>query len=103
LVYNFDESGFQEWVDAHTGVVIILSDYPEDQIDVPFDRSPRRAIILAGIKANGDCLLPLVIIQPKTIEQELYELGCTPDRYMTMWREAGFITQALFKDRCREV
>jgi hypothetical protein len=93
----------QEWVDAHAAVVIVPSDYPEDEIDVLFDRSSKRATLLASIKANGDYLRPLAIIQRKTMEQELYELGDTPDRCMTVWRETGFITQVLFEDSCLEV
>jgi hypothetical protein len=103
LVYNLDESGFQKKVDAHAAVVIVPSDYPEDETDVPFSRSSKRAMILAGSKANGDCLRPLVIIQRKTIEQELSELGYTPDQCIIVWREVGFITHALFEQWRRDV
>jgi hypothetical protein len=44
-----------------------------------------------------------VIIQWKTTEQKPYELGDAPDRHMVVWRETGFITQALFEQWCRKV
>jgi hypothetical protein len=53
LVYNLDESGFQEWADARMTTVFVSAYYDRDEIEVPFDRSQRRATMLGCIRADG--------------------------------------------------
>jgi hypothetical protein len=71
LVYNLNPSGDLEWVELHSGVVIVASDHPDDEINAPIDRSPERCTALDGNKVNNDCLRPPDINQHKAILQEL--------------------------------
>jgi hypothetical protein len=96
LVINLDETGHQEWVDAHNEMVLVPCDFPHDKVPIPIDRSQKRCTLLAGIAADGTCLAPMVVVPMKTIEEEMYTMGCTPDKVRYVHQENGFITGDLF-------
>ena len=75
FIFNADESGFQDFVDSSEVHVIVPSSYHEETINVPTDRSQKRATMLATIAADGSFLKPLVIMQRKTYENDIMEAG----------------------------
>jgi hypothetical protein len=59
--------------------------------------------MLLCIRSDGKYLKPLIIIERKSIEVELYELGFTPDVCYIRYQENGFITTALFEEWSKDV
>jgi hypothetical protein len=53
--------------------------------------------MLAAVSADGSYLKPMAMIQPKTDETELFELGFTPESVMIIHRERDFIDRVLFE------
>jgi hypothetical protein len=74
FIFNIDESGFQEFVDAHEIQIVVPASFLHDSVTVPVNRSEKRSTMLAAIRADGSYLTPMVIVQPKTYEIELSEL-----------------------------
>jgi hypothetical protein len=97
VIYNLDETGFQTWVDSHNTYCLVPAEYEGDYIDYPVKRNGVRSSLLVCIRSDGKYLKPLIIIQRKSIEIELYELGFTPDVCCIHYQENGFITTALFE------
>jgi hypothetical protein len=80
LLINLDETGHQEWVDAHRELVMVPVEYSEKTILIPVDRSEKRSTLLGAIAVDGTCLKSMVVVPRITIETELYEHGEAPDK-----------------------
>jgi hypothetical protein len=52
--------------------------------------------MLAALSADGSSLKPMIIIQRKTYEIDLFESGFTPDKVLIVHGERGFIDRTLF-------
>jgi hypothetical protein len=100
VIYNVDEVGFDEWVDATRSAVVVPSDYPADTIPFPVRRVNSRASMIACISAAGRALKPVVVLPRKTAECEFFECGFTPDEVSLVWQENGFCTAKLFEEWC---
>jgi hypothetical protein len=96
LVINIDECGYQEWADAHIENVIVPKEHRADTIELPKNRSQRRSTMVAAITADGGTLKPMLIVSRKTIETEIYETGYTPNEFIFVIQENGFIDSDLF-------
>jgi hypothetical protein len=46
LIFNLEESGFQDWADRRVRHVILPASYQGDEIPVPMDRSIKRMSLL---------------------------------------------------------
>jgi hypothetical protein len=103
LVINLDETGHQDWVDANPEKVIVPVSYEHDKFTIPIDRQSKRATLLVAITAAGDALRPLVIVPRQTCEQELYEIGFSPQYTLYAEQENGFVTAELFNYWADEV
>jgi hypothetical protein len=55
------------------------------------------------IAADGTFVKPIAIVPRLWVEQEVYEIGYTPDRVMLEYQENGFISTKLFDKRATEV
>jgi hypothetical protein len=77
FIFNADESGFQDFGDAREVQVIVAVDFDHDSISVPSNRSEKRATMLVAVSADGCSLKPMIIIQRKTYEVDLFESGFT--------------------------
>ena len=96
FIINLDEVGFQDYVDSRRNHVIVPSCYTGDFICIPVNRDTKRATMLGAISADGDRLKHLIIFQRETIEEELIQLGYTPDKFIYCRSEKGYITTELF-------
>jgi hypothetical protein len=96
LVFNLDEAGYQEWADRTDIKVIVPDNFEGDVVEVPYNRADNRSTMLVCISASGTSLPPLIIVQRKTTEQELYDIGYTPDKVGLTHQESGFINTELF-------
>jgi hypothetical protein len=65
FVFNMDEMGHQAWADAHSKVVFVPHDAPE-QVYYPVPRSGKRITLIACIAADGSIVRPCVVIPRKT-------------------------------------
>jgi hypothetical protein len=63
LIFNADESGFQDFVDARELHVIVPAEFESDSVRIPSQRSEKRATMLAAVSVDGSALKPMVIIQ----------------------------------------
>ena len=94
LVINLDESGFDQYSDAHHSAVVVPKTYTSAFYPVP--RNEKHSTFLAAVAANGQALKPLVITQRKTIDQELWMAGYNPDNVAIVHSENGYITASIF-------
>jgi hypothetical protein len=102
MIYNLDESGFADFVDAKKAKVIVPVEFPSDDIPIPVDRSVKRASLLTCISAGGGYLKPLIIVPRKSVETELYNLGFTPNNVMIKSQENGFLNTEIFEEWIEE-
>ena len=75
FVFNVDESGCSEWIDAQAIKVLVPSDFANSSIKIPKDRNSKRVSLVGCIAADGEALKPMLIIPRKTIESELALYG----------------------------
>ncbi|OHT03716.1 hypothetical protein TRFO_06542 [Tritrichomonas foetus] len=95
-VFNIDEVGHQEFVDAHVRRVVVSSNFTGNEINIHVRRNSKRSTMLAGVSANGSMLKPLVIVERSTIEKKLLDAGYTAERLIVDHSNTGFITTKNF-------
>ena len=98
FVINADETGFQEFVDAHRSARIVPAEYPLNSVPVPVTRAEKRATLLAAVCADGTCLRPMVVVQRDTMERELLLRGYRADKIHYARSEKGFMNTELFTE-----
>jgi hypothetical protein len=62
FILSMDELGFADAADLTREIVVVPSDFADDRIRMPFDRSPQRATVVAGIAADGTSLKLLIVL-----------------------------------------
>ena len=102
FIINIDETGFQEWADAHKLQCIVPISHLKNTVKMPKERSTKRATMLAGICADGTTVRSMIVITRDTIEKELLDLGYTPEKVLYGKSETGFMNQTLFLQWARE-
>ena len=103
FVYNVDESGFNQFVDARTTIRIVAASYSHNSIPVGITRAEKRATLIACVSADGSAVKPLVVLQRQTIEAELLTRGYTADKVVLARSAKGFVTTELFLQWCEHV
>jgi hypothetical protein len=68
FIFNADESGFQEFVDASEMHAMFPVSYPHNSIEIPADLSVKRSM-LTPVRADGSYLKPMIISR-----REMYEI-----------------------------
>ena len=96
FVFNVDESGFQDFVDATDMILVIPSDCQENELVYPVNRNSKRATLIGCIAVDGSSLKPFVISTNKTIEKELTLWGYREETVTIISQENGFINAASF-------
>ena len=71
FMFNVDESGFQEFVDAVPVPVIVPIDYNDDTVAVSVNRNKKRASMIGCISADGSALKPMIVTSRKRITTSL--------------------------------
>jgi hypothetical protein len=66
FIFNADESGLQDFVDAREIQVIVPGEFDQDSTSAPSTRSEKRATMLVAVSAHGCSLKPIIIIPRKT-------------------------------------
>ena len=96
FIFNIDESGYQEWVDAKNLQCIVPSSYNKNRIKMPRDKTTKRVTMLGGICAYGSTLKPMIVLTRNSIEKELLDNEYTEDKLIYGRSKTGFMNQKLF-------
>ena len=102
FIYNLDEEGNEEFVDAKRDKVVA----PKGGMGscfYPVSRKQDHATVLACIVANGTFLKPLFVVQRATIEASLLLHNMGPDKISIEQAESGYINSAIFDKWLKEV
>ena len=94
--FNVDESGFQEFVNAHDTIVVVPSDYNDDEITFSVNREGKRASMIGCIAMDGTALKPLVISPNKTIETAMIKAGYNDANCFIVSQDKGFVNAEIF-------
>ena len=103
FVFNIDEVGFNEYLDAKQTKCIVPQNYKGNSIFFAADRNSSHSTMLAGIAADGSALTPLMIVERDTFELELYNMGYTSDKLMLAHSDSGFINERLFLKWAKDI
>ena len=102
LVFNVDESGFQEWVDTKHIFACVPPACKEKIIKFPLPRNGKRATMIVGVSLSGFCLKPCLVFTRLTFDTELYPLGYQ-DKALYTSQRSGFVVQNIFKEWVQQV
>jgi hypothetical protein len=97
LLFNSDDSGFQEFVDSHEMCVIVPATEPHDSIEIPANKSVKWSAMLAAVNADSLYLKPIITLQRKTHEADPFQAGFRPANLLIVDCERGFIDRSLFQ------
>ena len=95
FVFNVDEEGCDDFVDAINEKVIVHKN-KQGTIYFPVERKANRSTLIGCISACGEALKPLIVTKRKTIDYELIQEGVDPTNVMLQYSPTGFITRDLF-------
>ena len=95
FVYNLDEEGNDDYVDATEEKVIVRKGV-KGTIYYPVERKQNHATLLGCITASGKALKPLVIAKRKSVEANLILEGVDPTNVMLEPSPTGFINREIF-------
>ena len=97
FIFNVDETGCCDWVDAHDVKVLVPSSYSEDKIKIPVDRNSKRATLVGCISADGTVMKPMILLSRKTIEGDIFLSGYNESNVLFAHQKNGFMTASLFE------
>jgi hypothetical protein len=96
FIFNVDESGFQEFVDAGKMHAMAPASYPHDSIEILAYISMKHSM-LTPIRADGLYLNPMIITGREMYEIDFFEAGLTPANVLIVHGKRGFINRNLFQ------
>ena len=95
FVFNLDESGEIDYVDAHDIHVFVPDAI--DRYEYPIDRSAKRISLLHCIATDGTSCTPLIVIPRKTVDNEVYD-HIAPHQILIRYQPKGTLTADLFTE-----
>jgi len=101
LVYNVDESGFQEWVDTKHLFACVPSSCKEKKITFPVPRNGKRATMLVGVSLSGDVVKPCLVFSRVTFDTEIFPLGYQ-NKAMFASQPSGYVNKEIFLEWHRQ-
>ena len=93
FLFNIDESGQQDFVDAMKTIVICPAD--ADEVYIPASRASRKLTVLHTICSDGDWVKPLFVVSRKTIDSELYR-QIPPKSIAIQYQGKGHLDSQIF-------
>jgi hypothetical protein len=97
VVFNSDETGCDEHVDARTIPVVVPATHDSCEVNIPIDRSCKRATLTACICADGSVMKPLVLLSRDTIDEDIGRAGYTQENTAFMHQDHSYMTKKIFK------
>jgi hypothetical protein len=61
FLFNGEETGFYEWIDAKEIIVTVAKQYESRKITVPVNRTSQRRTVCTSIDANGSAVKQFII------------------------------------------
>lgn len=97
LVYNLDESGCQEWVDAKPKLALVPTNTPGEKLVYAVKRDGKLVSVMPCISLSGLAPCPLVVVRRKTLDKDLYTKGLKKgiDAFI-LPSESGYVTTSIF-------
>ena len=95
FVFNVDESGFIEYVDSKSHLIVLPKEAPNDYV-LGIDRSYRRSTLVGCISLDGTSLKPLIVVPNKRVEKKLLMMGYGSATVNLFYQENGFINSQIF-------
>lgn len=74
FIYNFDEVGYQEYVDSREITVVVPQNFSSEKVFMPYDRNTKRCSAIVSIALDGENPTPSLILPRKTIDSEVYSI-----------------------------
>jgi hypothetical protein len=96
--FNPDEVGHEECADRYVGTCFVSVLLSGNQVGCSVSRAGKRITLLACIAADGSYAMPLVIIPRKTIDEDFWLTGMTPEEVMILSESKGYIDIAIFEE-----
>jgi hypothetical protein len=97
FVWNMDEFGPSDWLDAQANTVYNPSDCSTDIVPVAVSQTGKRIILIGYICGDGSHAKPMVIISRHTVDLDLTLLGVLDRNWHICHRPNRFIDRALFE------
>ena len=95
FIYNFDEVGYQEYVDSREITVVVPQNFSSEKVFMPYDRNTKRCSAIISIALDGENPKPSLILPRKTIDSEVYSI-LPQNSFYQFYQPNGFITTAIF-------
>ncbi len=96
FIFNLDEVGVQDFVDAQEQHVLVRSSYEKPTAYYSVERAGKRITALFCISTNADWIPPLIVTNRSTVDSEIHTL-IPPDKYMIKQQSKGFLNTINFK------
>jgi hypothetical protein len=103
LIMNMDETGCADFVDKRKEKVVVPASYPHAEVQIPADRTMKRATLVGAIAGDGSALTPVIILSRKTLEYDLARWGYREGRMFFRYQENGYITTTRFESWIQDV
>jgi hypothetical protein len=97
FVFIVDETGCQAWSDSHDCRVLVPESFSGNTIKIPVDRNSKRSTLVGCIAADGASLRPLIIVDRKTMEEDLHLYGYSEEKCIIVSQKNAFMTSSLFE------
>ena len=94
FLFNCDESGQCDYVDARETFVIV----PKEEVTpkIPISRAARRLSVLHTISSDGEWIKPLFVVPRKTLDMSVYNV-IQPDQIDAKHQNKGFLNTEIFE------
>lgn len=102
FVFNVDEEGHDEYVDAKKKELLVVPKDNTQTLYYPVKRRDDHTTFVACIAADGSYLKPLIVVKRKTIEARILRASLF-DKVVIKYQETGYINSDVFNYWVTEV
>ena len=98
LILNLDEASSSDWEDRRPKKVVVPWSVRNRKVQYAVSRSAKKISICQAISMAGDALPPLIVMQRKTIDDEVIDEGYREGQdFEYHYQERSFVTTEIFK------
>ena len=102
FVFNLDEVGCHDFVDASKKWVIVPKSFDSSPISHPVKRCGKRASAIVCISASGLACIPQIVVPRATIDSEIYKY-IPNDSFQIVTSSSGYVNTETFKKWVTEI
>ena len=96
FIFNLDECGFEDWMDARELRVIVPKDYNKATAPYRVSRSGKLSTALHCISADGTWMSPQIVVKRVTFDSEIYKY-VSPYFFQPVHTASGYVNSVSFK------